>query len=293
MALFAYAVGRVRALEARLIGAERFRQLEESAGWEGLLPELAGLGYPVPASDRNLSEWLRELRAGLWKLSDHLLEGTDYPYFYRLPIDFNNLVLLARSRAGLMDSGFEAEPGGSLETKSLESVWSGQGWFRLPAELAAGLKEGQRRLENDGPDGFEYELAGAVTRLMLRASGSSELLARLAVFFIDGWNLRSYAAGGTLRLPGGRIAPDRFGADRRELLNAFSGCYPAFAAFGRDREWPDGAELEAVLDRTAAGLLEASRFVTLGPEPVLAYHYQKCSEITRLHRLLLLKSKGF
>ncbi|MFH0795458.1 MAG: V-type ATPase subunit [Candidatus Omnitrophota bacterium] len=300
MTNYAYAVGRIRALEAKMLGPERLDRLANLPTLDNLLSEIGGSGYLVPEKgDLDFTPWFEEETEKLIHLCNGLLSETKYPFFYRLPADFSNLSLRARKETGLpaKEEGFNSW--GIIRLPDLDSVWSEKGLFLLPEFLTKGLVEAKKRLADEGIAGFEFVLGTAVFNLLKEAAGESILLQRLVSFFVDRTNIRSFLAGGKRFIAdGGLISTEIFRKNRDAALITIEFHYPRMKAYlkpGSSQEDPKAAGtfgLEEGFRDVQEKILEESRFISLGPEPVIAYYYRKSREFANLRRILSLKIRG-
>ena len=307
MTNYAYAVGKIRALEAKMLGAERLNRLVNLPTLDNLLSEISGSGYLVPEKeDSDFAQWLKEETERLIHLCNGLLPETKYPFFYRLPADFSNFSLLARRETGLPAKEEEFNPWGIVRLTDLDSIWSGKVLSFLPELLTRGLSEARKRLANEGIAGFEFVMGTAIFNLLKEAAGESILLQRLVSFFVDRTNIRSFLAGGKRFASGGFISTETFQKNRDAVLTTIEFHYPKMKSYLKTGSFQGDPERVALQDQEVIGaseleegfrdvqekILEESRFISLGPEPVIAYYYRKSRELANLRRLLSLKIRG-
>jgi len=292
MALFACSVGRVRALEAKRLDLEKLWRAAPADVW----PQLAAAGYrqPDPQSDPGLDDWFEQERFLLYRLADQLLADTDYPLFYRLFADRDNLFLLARRESGLAvpDGFFSAA--GRIPLPDLFAAWSGHGLFRLPPVLARALANARRQVEN-GLAQAEFCIEQGIFDLMRRAALPGSMLGRLAAFYTDRVNIRRFLTGGRLFLSGGLVPPEAYTEENAPARVLFH--YPELKRENlepgaRGLVGAAGGELETGLRQALEKILAQARFISYGPEPVIAYCCRRESEAAEIRRHLVAAAGG-
>ncbi len=305
MTSFAYAVGRVRALEAKLVSADEFQRLEGLPGVHGVIQELPALGYPAPeGDDYELDRWFHREQAGLNTLCDNLVEGTAYPVFFHMNHDFTNLALLARRETGIPVAEENFNELGFFSPREILDAWEGKYAPRGLSWLREVIKRVRESLDR-GMAYVDWLLAESSTRILKQTASSSGLLAELAAFYADRLNIRSSFSGGRWWVAGGKIPPEAFSGilEREsnvvaeEIAARINFHYPlmvpeTLAAWLKGEPNPEGGiSLETLLERQETAILAESRLIALGPEPVIAYYYQKTRELAELRRIIL--AKGF
>lgn len=293
-ALIVCSVGRVRALEAKLPGPEKLARWAQAGRLGDFVAELPAAGFPVPdpGSDPDLSRWLTAENAAAGALCARLLGGSGAERLCRLPADRGNIFLLGRREKGLLPGNGLFNPLGMLGRAELEAAWNGRGLFRLPPALRPVFTRGRAVLEEEGLPAFEHLVNVAVFTLMSEAAASSAILARLAAFSVDRANIRSFLSGSAFFLEGGLAAPEAYrggpGAGRAPRVppEPVRFHYPALA------EAEGSLRIEAAFHRIEEDILSGSRFIALGPEPVVAYFHRRARESAELRRIMFAAAYG-
>ncbi len=299
MVSFAYAVGRVRALEAKLLRVEQWDRLS-TLPFEALLSALAPFGYAVSREDApDFVLWFETEKENLINLCDYLLSGTDYPFFYKLPIDFVNLTLLARKEKGVYHQEFRFQKGGLLSEEDLRNLWTGRKLFLVPEVLVEGIGEAKKVLSSGSIFDFEFTLAGLIFRLWKEVAGESQVLQRLVNFLVDRINLHTFFTGGRLFLPGGNLSGEIYNQPREEIFSKIKFHYPwfEFLPLSPEKSGDDQNSLLPFFEKKnlffgELKILEESKFIWFGPEPILNYYYQKSNELSRLRQVLSKSARG-
>lgn len=289
-ATLACAVGRVRALEAKLPGPDKLARLAEGRFDEAAaVTAAAGYARPSPAEDPALSRWLATEKEAARRLGIELLAGTPGEFFCRLPVDRVNLALLGRRELGQPVPAALFGRDGLIEPARLEEAWKGRGVCRLPEALQAVFTRGRAALD-EGLAVYETLVNRAVFTLLAQAAGSGGILARLVACRVDRANTRSFFSGAGGLLPGGLVSPEAYRAAAGDagLPPALGFHYPRLAAVLAEAapEAVAGA-IEAFFRRAERDILAASRLQAFGPEPVIAYLHRRDGVAASLRHLLL------
>jgi V/A-type H+-transporting ATPase subunit C len=95
---YAYAVGRVRALETKLFTRADFSRLLEAADFPQALRLLAELGYPVSEETREYEPVLEAEQRAALILLDNLSEDDGLVEIFRRRYDYHNLKVLLKGK---------------------------------------------------------------------------------------------------------------------------------------------------------------------------------------------------
>ena len=302
---YAAPCGLVRVLEKQLLGAERIDELLAAPDPAALLRMLVRYGALSGASEHLEREWERALELSLRESDRTLLAMDPRPAVSEVLVaraDLVNLRSLLRSRALGVPFDGTWHPRGRLGRAALEESVSSGDWKAWPPRLARAFEA----LGEIGPsttlpalnDALDTAWFGALLAAA-RASGSR--------FFID-WlghavdlvnirtRLRVAAAPRAwpalpAPLPGGHLEAGRFaaGATPEEFLAGIGRTVYAPLA---ERASAGGGGVSLVAYERAAGdfltrLLEPARYVSLGPEPLWAWHLAREIDAKNVRALVL------
>jgi V/A-type H+-transporting ATPase subunit C len=287
---YAAPCGLVRVLEKQLLGAARIEELLAASDLAALLRMLVRYGALSGASETLERDWARALELSLLGSDRTLLAIDPRPAVSEILVaraDLVNLRSLLRSRAlGVPFDGAWHPRGRFGRTALEESVRFGD-WASWPPPLARALEA----MGDIGPsttlpalnDALDAAWFGALLGAA-RASGSR--------FFVD-WlghaadlaniraRLRVAAAPRAwpalpAPLPGGHLDAERFSADAtldKLLAEIGRTVYAPLTERARAGEGEVSlAAFERAADDFLMRLLEPARFVSLGPEPLWAWH---------------------
>jgi len=309
---YIYAVGRIRALERRLLGRADFGRLLDVPDLGGALRALAEMGYPVPEGASAYEPVLMaEHRSALGLLED-LTEDRALIELFRRRYDFHNLKVLLKAERSAQDLDRAIMDLGTVAVEELqEAVRAGEP-ERLPGPLAAAMGAAGERYEESRNPG---DLDAAIERVQY--AELSRMIAELDNRFLSTWlvwqvdllNIRSFLRFRWLQedlktfpeilLPGGSLEWDFFRPIREEPLETLG------QAFGRTpygRAVSDGigqlqsrrsfAHLERSCDDLMIELLRTSGRTSFGVEPLAAYVLLKEFEIRSVRAVLVGKLNG-
>lgn len=309
---YIYAVGRIRALERRLLSRADFGRLLDVPDLGGALRALAEMGYPVPEGVSAYEPVLTaEHRAALGLLED-LAEERALIELFRRRYDFHNLKVLLKAKRSAQDLGRAIVDLGILSVEKLAEAVRAEEPERLPEPLAEAMRTAAALYEESENPG---DLDAAVERIQY--AELSRMIAELDNRFLSAWlawqvdllNIRSFLRFRWLQedlkvfpqvlLPGGSLGWDFFRPIREEPLETLGG------AFGRTpygRAVSDGigalrsrrrfAPLERGCDDLMIELLRTSNRTSFGVEPLAAYVLLKEFEIRSVRAVLVGKLNG-
>ena len=302
---YAAPCGRVRVLEKRLLGAARIEELLGARDLAALLRMLVQFGALSGGCEPLEREWERALELSL-RESDRVLLAIDpQPTVSEILVaraDLVNLRSLLRSRALGIPFDGAWHPRGRFGRTALEDMARLGEWGAWPAPLARALGA----IGDIGPsctlavlnDTLDTAWFGALLAAA-RASGSrffadwlghaadlANLRARLRVAAAP----RAWPAPLAL-LPGGHLGAEYFaaGATPDEMLAGISRTvYAPLVEHARDAQGRVSlATLERAADDFLTRLLGPARFVSLGPEPLWAWHLAREIDAKNVRAIVL------
>jgi V/A-type H+-transporting ATPase subunit C len=309
---YIYAVGRIRALERRLLTRADFGRLLDAPNLDGALRLLAEMGYPVPEGASAYEPVLTAENQAALELLETLTEDRALVEIFRSRYDFHNLKVLLKAERSGQDLDQAIVDLGTVPVEELrEAVYAGEP-DRLPEPLAEAMRAAQARYEEGGNPGdldaavenVQYaELSGMIEEM------NNRFLSAWLALDVDLLNIRSFLRFRWLQediktfpeilLPGGSLGWDFFRPIREEALEALA------QAFGRTpygRVVSDGigqlqsrrsfAPLERGCDDLMIELLRTSSQTSFGVEPLAAYLLLKEFEIRSVRSVLVGKLNG-
>ncbi len=309
---YIYAVGRIRALERRLLSRADFVRLLDAPDLGGALRVLSEMGYPVPEGASAYEPALMAEQKAALELLESLTEDRALIELFRRRYDFHNLKVLLKAERSGQDLDRAIVDLGTVAVEELaEAVRAGES-ERLPEPLAEAMRTAQERYdesENPGDldaavESVQYaELSGMIAKM------DNRFLSTWLSWEVDLLNIRSFLRFRWLQedlktfqgilLPGGSLGWDFFRPIREEPLETLA------QAFGRTpygRMVGDGigqlqsrrsfAPLERGCDDLMMELLGTSSRASFGVEPLAAYVMLKEFEIRSVRAVLVGKLNG-
>ncbi len=301
---YGYAVGRVRALETRLLDRPRYDRLIRADGPADFARVLADTAYADAVAGDSLADFAACLARARAANRSFLAGYAADPWLtalYRVGADFHNLRRLARARltgsepaAPALDYG-----GAGLDELSgrLEPAGRGAAPDRLRDRVVALLAR------KPGPAGLDYALDGLEQAELAAELSPSPYLSGWCRLRADSRNLLS-----TLRLRGTELEQALLAGGNvpvrtwHELAGAEPAAYqqrlrgtelePAAAAVEQFLATGRGDRVSRLAREPELRFLHQARFAVLGHEPVACYYLFTENEIGNLGRLHAAKSAG-
>jgi len=158
---YAFAAGRIRSLELRLLNKAGVTKLLE-ANLEDFPRILAEFGYSFPSDIRSASDLEQLLTNEMWnliKLMENLSVDKNFPRLIRVRYDFLSAAFLLKEKAGGKIA--ELPPWGTISIQELRRIFEEERWDKLPEELAQGIKLAQKSFAESGsPSSIDSSLEG-------------------------------------------------------------------------------------------------------------------------------------
>ncbi len=311
---YTYAVGRIRALEARLISlAEMERLLEEETHAEALraLGEFPDYADIVSAGDTETEEILDEELRQAYETVCELSLGSKIIRTFRLKYDFQNLKLLLKARLlGTQPEGFSSV--GFLSQEQLTRIRD-EKTFASDVDPFVGetILAALRRLgENLSLERIDATLDKFYYELFLKNLCVNPFLEEYARRTIDLINLRTFCRVQVMGwpeeelnealLPGGRIErsffTENFQTPLADLIaKVTDDAYrkilrEALAGYQSRKEL---SALDRLADDFLIGFLRKAKHYCFGIEPLVGYVVAKENEVMRLRTIVYGKEKSF
>lgn len=312
---YAYATGRIRALEMTLLGKQRLDRIAEASDLEEIERLLSDTAYGVHLDEMEEDGYqtlLGNEEGRLLDLVDSLSLDRDVSDIFRLRYDFHNLKVALRERIsgrdlgdlymnlGRFDAGIIAEAVKSDAAESLPHVLADAAGKALPAYE-----------ESRDPAVLDTLVDKAMFARFLNAAGTygGAFMRSLVRSWIDLANIRTFMRARYLGLES-RMLPEimiegglarlsdfyetyQFTID--EILGRFEfSPYRAVIEIGGASVEKDGsfAPLEREIDNVTVSMLNITRYFTFGLEVVVAYALIKQIEIKVLRLILAGKERG-
>ncbi len=312
---YAFASGRVRALETKLIGRQRMERLAEARDLAEALRLLADTVYGEHLDDieeAGYETFLRREEARILDLVDSLSLDEALGDVLRLKYDFDNLKVLLRESFSGRDLSRLYVDLGKYPVEELKEALAGETPERMPAPLGDAAVRGIHAWnETSDPAEMDTAIDGVMFAHLLKAAADHGVpyLEALTRVTIDLANVRTFLRArymgleprgfGRLIYPGGNAPAETFietfQLPIEEVLSRFQ-----FSPYRKIIEQGAGAlqrddsfvPLEREIDSYIVSFLKLSKYFTFGFEIVMAYALIKKSEIMTLRLILAAKAKG-
>ncbi|MFQ6093775.1 MAG: V-type ATPase subunit [bacterium] len=292
---YAYGVGRIRALETRLLTRQEMARLVAAEGVEALYRLLAETDYGqtlTPAADPDrFEELLNAHLASALDLAVRLSKDPEVTGLLKSRYDYDNLKVLLKAKLLGQDLDHALSNLGQVELGALARAVEGEGLGDIPGQLRRAIRAVEE-LPLEGIDPQELDVI--VDREMF--SFLLSVLKRSRIPFLWGWlereidlvNIRTFlrlrwtqqrsellrqglCEGGSLAVEFYRALQDepleglaqRFGSTRyARLVDEGISALQSRGSFGR---------LEQLCDGFLISYLRRARYATFGVEPLVAY----------------------
>jgi V/A-type H+-transporting ATPase subunit C len=312
---YAFASGRVRALELKLIGKQRMERLAEARDVEECLRLLADTAYGEhleEIEEAGYETFLRNEEARVLELVDSLSLDVALSDVLRLEYDFNNLKVLLRESFAGRDLSILYMDLGKYQVDEIKALLEGETPERMPAPLDEAAARGAAAW-NETADPAEVDTAvdGVMFEHFLKVASDHKVpyLRTLMQVKIDLANIRTFLRARYIELeprglerllyPGGSVKAEVFTATFQLPIEEviarfqFSPYRPViekgWAALTSENSF---VPLEREIDNHVVSFLNLSKYFTFGFEIVMTYALMKKSEIKTLRLILAAKEKG-
>jgi V/A-type H+-transporting ATPase subunit C len=311
---YAFASGRIRALEMKIIGRQRMERLAEARDMEDVMRLLSDTVYGEhleEIEELGYETFLRHEEARVLALVDSLSHDEALSDVLRLEYDFNNLkVALRESFSGRDFSDLNTDLG-KYPAGEIKEALAGEALGRIPAPLDEAAHRGSAAWdETSDPAEMDAAVDGVMFAHFLKVAGEHGVpyLEALMRVRIDLANIRTFLRARYIGLeprgferllyPGGWVKTETltetFQMPVEEVLSrfVFSPYRPViekgWQALERDNSF---VPLEKEIDSYVISFLRLSKYFTFGFEIVMAYALLKKSEIKTLRLILAAKEK--
>ncbi len=317
---YAYAVGKIRALETGLLDKSRFDSLVDARNAEEVLKTLSDTVYGPFLAElkgvRGFEEALNgELKSVLRLVSD-LSKDAELTNIFRLRYDFHNLkVFLKIKGLGSQLPSAERRPlidAGLIGVAKMKNIVEEGNYRELPRELRTAAENATRafRETHDAQridvilDREMYALFSQRTRenghpfLREYVQVCIDLINLKSVLRIREWR-RDKSFFKEVFLEGGNLDKSLFLRSYEESMNNFASLlsatpYGTLVSEGikyrqENRSW---AELERLADNHLISFLKRAKYIIFGLEPIVAYLLARENEIKMIRMIMVGKLNG-
>lgn len=315
-ARYAYAVGRIRALETKLLDRQRFDRMLDAQSADEALHVLQDTDYGVHMGElKGASEYERVLAAErrvAFDLFEKLCLDKPARSMYFSRFDFHNIKVLLKARATEQDFSGLLSSQGEFDHSEMMEIFSEESFEKLPQHLGEAALQGMEAFQSsDSPrlldiavDDLEHEY-----RLNLAYQLSNDFLIGLLRLKADIHNIltlyrtkwlgEDFRLFETATLSGGFLEKERL---RHAFQEPWEGMPARFAVTpyieiieaGGSDVVANGSfsKLEKAADDYLMGYLRLTKMVTFGIEPLYTYLLVKENEVKSIRMVMVGKLYG-
>lgn len=313
---YAYAAGRIRALETRLLDRQRLERMLESESADAALRALQDTDYGAYLADAgSASEYEKVLsseRRAVYDLFTRLCLDEDALSLHFSRFDFHNIRILSKTKFSQQPADGLLSDYGEFDAKELRDIFEEEVYEHLPEHLARAATEAMEAVRTSGGSRLldivvdraqhEYQLALAqrlsnefvVNLLRLRAD-----VHNIVTLYRVKWLGEDYRLYDSATLDGGFLEKERL---RAAFQDPWESIPSRFAVTPYSEIIETGAppvisagsfaKLEKSADDYIMGYLRLTKTVTFGLEPLYAYLMVKENEVKSIRMVMVGKLYG-
>ena len=309
---YAYAVGRVRALEVSLIDKQRFERLLK-AGIEEIGRILVDTDYSPSLSEllnsATFETVLQNEKQRILTLVDSLIYEENVRGFLHLEFDYFNARVLLKGKIFDRDVSDFLVPFGNLNIDEMKQVFDSEEYDKLPENLVEAIQNAISSYYNlKEPRMIDFSFDRAFIK-HLNTAGYPPFLQDYYRLLTDLTNFRSLLRWKVMELdrsrfrdvllPGGFIQEgiflDLIGEPVEQIPGVFSKWiyYPVFLEGTKYLNTNHSfIRYEAMVEKLLSTYIDKTRYLVFGVEPVIAYYLRKMKEIKNMRIILVGKFNG-
>jgi V/A-type H+-transporting ATPase subunit C len=308
---YAYAVGRIRAREARLLDVHKLLSILEAESVEETLKELSdtdyGEGLALVKSEEDFDSHLSRQMESIYELVSELTKDPELTDLFILRNDFHNLKVAFKKKYGAtVKEEYYLAPSIVNREELVEALATGN-FARLPALLAGALEKIEKIFSSEK----NIQLIDIILDkeylshcLYVSRRAKCEFLEKLFLIQIDLTNIRTF-----LRLKEMGKERDYLEKclisggflEREEFLKSFAGSIDSFVDSLRYKDYYEmlkkGVDywkrsgsfsfLEKLFDDYLLNFVKKAKYITFGIEPLIGYLVAKEMEAKNLRTIMV------
>jgi len=308
---FAYAIGRIRAIEKRLLDKGKFDRMIDSKSPEEALKVIAEAGYnESSAFSGNISDYesmLKEEEKRLYALLKEISSNSEVFDIFLLKNDYHNIKVMLKSEF----LGIETDNGllnaGTIPISNMKMVIIDRNFIKLPIYMKESIEEALDNFsKTKDPRQIDLILDSAYYAHIVELSSKSGYiyLKKLVEVMIDMTNIKTYLRIRNLNMtldllkksliPGGTMEDSvffsNFGKSLDELLEKTKKTkYYNILSEGIESHAKHGSfsKLEKLADDYIINIVKKTKYNTFGIEPLIGYLIAKETEIKNLRIVMV------
>jgi len=313
---YAYAVGRIRVLENKLMDKSKFQRMLSARNAEEALLVLSETDYADLVSRANNPYDIDAITTlelkRVYRLVREMLPKESLADLFLIKYDIHNLKVLLKAHYQKKDFDYLLVDAGLVPVEALRRVAKGEPVADVPEDYYKSVQAAKAAFEGtEDPRVIDEVMDRAQSAMLVGIADKDghEFYRRLLASQADLANLRSFARTKKLGrsrtflddslLPGGTLPASFFlshlGADWAQVVQAFaltpyrSVVEQGVAAF---LEGGQLTVLEKLIDNHLLTMLREAKLFALGPEPIIAYVLAKENEVRNIRIIMIGKLNG-
>ncbi|MCK4352020.1 V-type ATP synthase subunit C [candidate division WOR-3 bacterium] len=303
---YAYAVGRIRALEAKLLSSYKIARLLEAKDGDELLRSLQDTDYSawLPGDARDYENMLKKARIELHNLVDKLILDELFITVLKVKYDYHNAKVLLKSAIKEEEAFWLLSELGNIPKDELKSIFQEERYDKLGYNLPLAIGEAiATYYTNKDPrfldiilDKFYYSyLAETPHNTFLNSLTKIEIdLVNIKTLLRIKWLKEEKSLLRASLVPGGWLEAFRFLESFDEPIESIPKYFnytPYADIFNEGIEFlrtkNSFSRLEKLCDTHFTEFCRATKYLTFGIEPIIAYFYGKENEFKILRMIFV------
>ena len=311
-ALFAYGVGRIRAIEKRLLDRSKLEKMIDSKTPEDALKILIDAGYGESSGGISYSRangyerLLREERKKLYRLLSELTEKSDALNVFLLNNDYHNIkVLLKAEFLGINADDLLLEPA-TIPVENMKMIIRDRSFKQMPGYMSQAIEESIDIFNRTrDPQQIDLILDRAYFRHIVELANNAGLdfIKEFVVTSIDLTNIKTFIRLKRLNMPvdflkknliqGGKIDINTFIDSAGKPLEAFietmkkTSYEKIFTKDGNVSQDINIASFEKRTDDYIMAMIKKGKYKTFGIEPLIGYLLAKETEFKNIRIIMV------
>lgn len=312
---YAYATGRVRVLETRLLDRGRLDRMVDAPDLEGAAKVLAEAGYAGALLSEKAHPSIDDILAGEEERLVTLVRETTPEMrlvdFITAKWDYHNLKVMLKARLHRVPPEKAIARHGTVDVAAIERAIDRNARDLAP-HLALALEAAKAaHSHRPSPDSIDVSIDREMYRYLLAKARGLRIPFLIEVIQreIDFFNITAFFRARRMGrdraflvdalVPGGKIDTSRLVTEYEQPLEAVLQClggtgYEAVVrdALGTVEQGKQLSELDRLFEAAMWECIRRARYVPLGPEPLIGYIFAKMYELKLARLVLVGKASG-
>jgi V/A-type H+-transporting ATPase subunit C len=304
--IFAQSIGRIRALETKMLTKSKLDNLSEARGYSECIRMLDDSLYSTYVNRQSYEEGLKIAIEELYKEMYKIVPVRDIVDILAVKYDSHNIKSAIKGRLAETNPVRLMINAGTVPVREIDFAVREENYKGIPDTLSSSIKKAYERYENlKDPRVIDIEIDKGVFQYMLEIANKSKLdyLIEFSRLMIDVTNIRTFIRIKTQEkgielmrvayIPGGLLKLDLFSDYINESLDRFA----QKIYYSKYYKWSDGGvnefiktgslgTVEKFADNFIIEYLKRAKLISFGPEPIIAYITARENEIRAIRIIL-------